>query len=109
MTIDDWTTDDGCRGMTPAVVSGGAAGRRGRAYAREWRWLVCGWGLLDVGRLTIDDWDDGRWVPGNGAGNKTQHPSPPWTGRGSRGGVMTPALTMDDGRLTMGGGEWRRR
>jgi len=22
---------------------------------------------------------------------------------------MTPALTMDDGRLTMGAGEWRRR
>src|SRR5690625_7274044 len=57
--------------------------------------------------MTMGRWDD--WVPGNGAGDKTQHPSPPWTGRGSRGGVMTPALTMDDGRWTMGAGEWRRR
>src|SRR5690625_6599338 len=65
---------------------------------------VVGLWLLVLGRWTIDD-----WVPENGAGDKSQHPSPPWTGRGSRGGVMTPALTMDDGRLTMGAGEWRRR
>src|SRR5690625_7986523 len=57
--------------------------------------------------MTMGRWDG--WVPGNGAGDKSQHPSPPWTGRGSRGGVMTPALTMDDGRWTMGAGEWGRR
>src|SRR5690625_7965549 len=47
---------------------------------------------------------DGRWVAGNGVGDKTQHPSPPWTGRGSRGGVMTPTLTIDDGRWVAGNG-----
>src|SRR5690625_7948735 len=52
---------------------------------------VVGLWLLVLGRL-----DDGRWVPRNGAGDKTQHPSPPWTGRGSRGGVMTTPLTNDD-------------
>src|SRR5690625_7162784 len=52
---------------------------------------------------------DGPCVPEKGDGDKPQHPPPPGTGRGSRGGVMTPALTMDDGRWTMGAGEWRRR
>src|SRR5690625_7402478 len=57
--------------------------------------------------MTMGRWDG--WVPGNGAGDKSQHPSPAWTGRGSRGGVMTPALTMDDGRWTMDAGDRRRR
>src|SRR5690625_1441402 len=67
LTMDDWTMDDGCRGMAPAWVSGGADGPKGRRYVRRWRLLVCGCWFLDdwttddgcrgmTPTLTIDDW-----------------------------------------------------
>src|SRR5690625_4770228 len=85
--------DDGCRGMAPAIVSGGADGPEGRPYVRKWRLVVCGCWFLDD--WTTDD-GCGEWRRRVFRAGRTGLKAVPTSGNGGCWFVVVGSWTNDD-------------